>query len=134
VPGGPSLALPAGLSEGGLPLGMQLIGRPFDDATVLRAGHAWQQATDWHTRSPVLREGTQAPAVTPANDPVEPDLDSTDRAQALAAARRAGLELNERQTAIFLECAPHALGMSGRMRRPFAPGEEPAVGLRLARS
>jgi aspartyl-tRNA(Asn)/glutamyl-tRNA(Gln) amidotransferase subunit A len=134
VTGGPSLALPAGLSEGGLPLGMQLIGRPFDDATVLRAGHAWQQATDWHTRSPVLREGTQAPAVTPANDPVEPDLDSTDRAQALAAARRAGLELNERQTAIFLECAPHALGMSGRMRRPFAPGEEPAVGLRLARS
>ena len=134
VTGGPSLALPAGLSEAGLPLGMQLIGRPFDDATVLRAGHAWQQATDWHTRSPVLREGTQAPAVTPANDPVEPDLDSTDRAHALAAARRAGLELNERQTAIFLECAPHALAMSGRMRRPFAPGEEPAVALRLARS
>jgi len=133
VTGGPSLALAAGFSAAGLPLGIQLIGRPFEDATVLRAGHAWQQATDWHMRSPLLREGTHAPAVTPANDPVTPDLDATDRAAALTAARRAGLELNERQTAIFLECAPYAMVMSGRMRRPFAPGEEPALVLRLPR-
>jgi aspartyl-tRNA(Asn)/glutamyl-tRNA(Gln) amidotransferase subunit A len=31
---------------------MQLIGRPFDEATLLRAGHGYQQATDWHLRRP----------------------------------------------------------------------------------
>jgi aspartyl-tRNA(Asn)/glutamyl-tRNA(Gln) amidotransferase subunit A len=33
---------------------LQLVGRPFDEATVLRLGHAYQQATDWHTRQPAL--------------------------------------------------------------------------------
>jgi aspartyl-tRNA(Asn)/glutamyl-tRNA(Gln) amidotransferase subunit A len=131
VTGGPSLALSAGFSARGLPLGMQLIGRPFGDATILRAGHAFQQATDWHTKIPALREGAEVPAVTPANNPVVPEIDAPTRAAALAAARRAGLELNEFQTAIFLECAPYAMAMSARMRRPFAPGEEPAVVLRL---
>jgi aspartyl-tRNA(Asn)/glutamyl-tRNA(Gln) amidotransferase subunit A len=51
----PALALPCGFSTGGLPLSLQLAGRPFDEATVLRAGHAYQQATDWHARHPALR-------------------------------------------------------------------------------
>jgi aspartyl-tRNA(Asn)/glutamyl-tRNA(Gln) amidotransferase subunit A len=50
----PSLALPCGFGGGGLPIGMQLIGRPFDEATILRAGHAYQRVTDWHTRRPAL--------------------------------------------------------------------------------
>jgi aspartyl-tRNA(Asn)/glutamyl-tRNA(Gln) amidotransferase subunit A len=50
----PALALPSGFDEKGLPVGMQLAGRPFDEATVLRAGHAYQQATDWHKRHPAL--------------------------------------------------------------------------------
>jgi aspartyl-tRNA(Asn)/glutamyl-tRNA(Gln) amidotransferase subunit A len=48
----PALALPCGLSRAGLPLSLQLAGRPFDEATVLRAGHAFQTATDWHCRRP----------------------------------------------------------------------------------
>jgi len=48
----PALALPCGLASAGLPLSLQLAGRPFDEATVLRAGHAYQQATDWHRRRP----------------------------------------------------------------------------------
>jgi aspartyl-tRNA(Asn)/glutamyl-tRNA(Gln) amidotransferase subunit A len=48
----PALALPCGFSTAGLPLSLQLAGRPFDEATVLRAGHAYQQATDWHRRRP----------------------------------------------------------------------------------
>jgi aspartyl-tRNA(Asn)/glutamyl-tRNA(Gln) amidotransferase subunit A len=48
----PALALPCGFTESGLPLGMQIAGAPFAEALVLRAGHAYQQATDWHTRRP----------------------------------------------------------------------------------
>jgi len=50
--GFPSLALPCGFDAQGLPIGMQLIGRPFDEALVLRAGRAYERATDWHTRRP----------------------------------------------------------------------------------
>ncbi|HEX8966914.1 MAG TPA: amidase [Chloroflexota bacterium] len=50
----PALALPCGFSSGGLPLSMQIVGKPFDEATVLRAGDAYQQATDWHLRVPPI--------------------------------------------------------------------------------
>ena len=48
----PALAVPCGFSGEGLPLSLQIAGRPFEDATVLRAGHAYEQATEWHTRRP----------------------------------------------------------------------------------
>jgi aspartyl-tRNA(Asn)/glutamyl-tRNA(Gln) amidotransferase subunit A len=51
--GVPGLVVPCGFSEG-LPVGLQLIGRPFDEATLLRAGDAYQRMTDWHTRRPAL--------------------------------------------------------------------------------
>jgi len=50
----PSLAIPAGFTDGGLPVGMQLIGRSFDEATLLRIGAAFQRATDFHERVPKL--------------------------------------------------------------------------------
>ncbi len=52
--GQPALAFPAGFSESGLPLSVQLVGRPFDEATVLRTAHAYQGVTDWHKRHPQL--------------------------------------------------------------------------------
>ena len=50
--GHPSCSVPCGLGAEGLPLGMQIVGRPFDEATVLRVADAWQRMTDWHTRRP----------------------------------------------------------------------------------
>jgi len=50
----PSLAVPAGFSGRGLPLSLLLSGRPFDEPTVLRVAHAYQGATDWHTRHPAV--------------------------------------------------------------------------------
>jgi aspartyl-tRNA(Asn)/glutamyl-tRNA(Gln) amidotransferase subunit A len=48
----PGLSVPAGFAAGGLPVGFQLIGRAFDEATLFAAGHAYQQATGWHLRVP----------------------------------------------------------------------------------
>jgi aspartyl-tRNA(Asn)/glutamyl-tRNA(Gln) amidotransferase subunit A len=48
----PVLALPCGFSVDGRPLALQIVGRPFDEATVLRVGHAYEQATEWHLRRP----------------------------------------------------------------------------------
>src|SRR5713101_6179444 len=55
ITGLPTLTLPTGFSSTGLPLSFQISGRPFDEATVLRAGHAYQRATDWHRRRPPVR-------------------------------------------------------------------------------
>ena len=54
VAGTPALSLCNGYSVGGLPLSLQIIGRPFEDATVLRAGHAYESATPWKERRPQL--------------------------------------------------------------------------------
>jgi aspartyl-tRNA(Asn)/glutamyl-tRNA(Gln) amidotransferase subunit A len=43
------LSVPAGMSTDGLPIGLQLIGRPFGEETIIRAGYAFEQATEWHT-------------------------------------------------------------------------------------
>jgi aspartyl-tRNA(Asn)/glutamyl-tRNA(Gln) amidotransferase subunit A len=48
----PSLSIPCGFTRGGLPVGMQLIGRSFDEAMLLRIGAAFQRATDFHARAP----------------------------------------------------------------------------------
>jgi aspartyl-tRNA(Asn)/glutamyl-tRNA(Gln) amidotransferase subunit A len=50
------LSVPCGMDRAGLPIGLQIMGRAFDEATVLRAAHAYEQATGWHARRPVLQE------------------------------------------------------------------------------
>ena len=50
--GHPACALPCGFTAAGLPIGMQIVGRPFDEATVIRASDAYQRTTDWHVRRP----------------------------------------------------------------------------------
>lgn len=52
--GGCGLSLPAGFTAGGLPVAVQLIGAPFAEATLVRAGRAFQRATAWHARRPAL--------------------------------------------------------------------------------
>jgi aspartyl-tRNA(Asn)/glutamyl-tRNA(Gln) amidotransferase subunit A len=50
----PALAIPAGFARNGLPIGLQLVGRPFDEATILSVGAGFQRATDFHTKVPEL--------------------------------------------------------------------------------
>jgi aspartyl-tRNA(Asn)/glutamyl-tRNA(Gln) amidotransferase subunit A len=49
----PGMALPCGFSAG-MPVGLQLIGRQFDEPTLLRVGEAYQRDTAWHTQAPEL--------------------------------------------------------------------------------
>jgi aspartyl-tRNA(Asn)/glutamyl-tRNA(Gln) amidotransferase subunit A len=50
----PGLSLPCGFDGNGLPIGMQIIGKYFDEATMLRVAYAYEQATEWHKRKPKL--------------------------------------------------------------------------------
>lgn len=50
----PALSLPCGFTRGGLPIGLQIVGPAWAEARVLRAGYAYERATDWHLRSPAL--------------------------------------------------------------------------------
>ncbi|HEV2282179.1 MAG TPA: amidase [bacterium] len=52
--GHPALTVPCGFTAAGLPVGMQLAGRYFDEASLFRIAHAYEQATSWHTRRPPL--------------------------------------------------------------------------------
>ena len=52
--GVPALSLQAGFSKSGMPVGMQLLGRPFDESTLFALGHAYQRATDFHSKAPQL--------------------------------------------------------------------------------
>jgi len=51
----PSLSLPCGFSSSGLPIGLQIAGKPFDEAMVLKVGHAYESNTPWKDRHPSLR-------------------------------------------------------------------------------
>ncbi|TLY27089.1 MAG: Asp-tRNA(Asn)/Glu-tRNA(Gln) amidotransferase subunit GatA [Nitrospirae bacterium] len=51
----PAISLPCGFSRAGLPIGLQIIGRAFEEETVLRAAHAYEQATTWRTKKPHIR-------------------------------------------------------------------------------
>jgi len=55
VSGQPTITLCGGADKDGLPIGFQLAARPFEEALLLRAGHAFQQATTWHVRHPSPR-------------------------------------------------------------------------------
>ncbi|WP_284141380.1 Asp-tRNA(Asn)/Glu-tRNA(Gln) amidotransferase subunit GatA [Virgibacillus sp. LDC-1] len=52
--GVPGISIPSGFSQEGLPIGLQIIGKHFDEATVYRAAHAFEQATDFHKKQPQL--------------------------------------------------------------------------------
>jgi aspartyl-tRNA(Asn)/glutamyl-tRNA(Gln) amidotransferase subunit A len=50
----PAVSVPCGMSEGGLPIGIQLVGRPFDESTLLRLADAYERDTEWCRMQPTL--------------------------------------------------------------------------------
>lgn len=125
VTGGPALALPCGFTADGLPLSLQIAGRPFDDATVLRAGHAYEKETGYWTARPNLVAGESPGAVDP--QPWVPDTSGVTaglRAHAENAARHAGLDLPPEIMEELVAVAPHALAMAARLPRGHGPYDE----------
>jgi len=119
VTGQPVLALPNGFGRNGLPLGMQFLGRPFGEETILRVGHAYEQATEWHARRPRLVAGASAHHVVPPPVLSMPrdQTDAGTRDLCVKAALRAGLQLDDLMLAQLLEGAPYALDMVRRFRK-----------------
>ncbi|HYM70719.1 MAG TPA: amidase [bacterium] len=62
VSGHPALSLPCGFSAAGLPIGMQLTGKWFDEPTLFRIAHAYEQSTRWHKQRPSLQEEPYEPS------------------------------------------------------------------------
>src|SRR5216117_1069552 len=128
VTGQPVLMLPNGFGRNGLPLGMQILGRPFGEETILRVGHAYERATSWGTRRPPLVRGATAPEVAPPpvlSGSVD-QVDGETRDLCVKAARHAGLQLDDLMLAQLLEGAPYALAMVRQLRRDHDPHHEPA--------
>ena len=106
---------------------MQVVGRPFDEPTVLRVADAYEKATTWRGRRPVIEAGTDAEQPAPhAPAPPEVTLDSAAQDLVAGIARHAGLELDETQTAFLYHAAPEAFAMAARLRQPLAWSNEPA--------
>jgi len=51
----PAISLPCGFDSAGLPLGLQIIGKPFDESTILRAAYNYEQGTEWHVAKPQIK-------------------------------------------------------------------------------
>jgi aspartyl-tRNA(Asn)/glutamyl-tRNA(Gln) amidotransferase subunit A len=127
VTGVPALIVCCGFSASGLPMGLQLAGRPFDEETVLRAGHAYEQTTQWRARRPALARGREKPAVSLGVARTTADgVPASVLETAKSCAAQAGLTLTASQFAQLAAAAPHALEMAKRMRRGYGYAEEPA--------
>ena len=116
--GGPALAVLCGFTKDGLPLSAQIAGRPFDDALVLRAGHAYEQATGHWKRRPTLTAGAKPGAIDPK--PWVPDTSKVEpavRERAEMAAGAAGLRLPPALIEELVAVAPWALARAARLER-----------------
>jgi aspartyl-tRNA(Asn)/glutamyl-tRNA(Gln) amidotransferase subunit A len=71
----PALAVPCGFTRAGLPVSMQVIGRAWEETTVLRVGYAYEQAAGWYGRRPPIKAGP-VPAVPSASPPQVGGIDA----------------------------------------------------------
>ena len=128
VLGLPALSICNGFDADGLPLGMQIVGRPFDEATVLRVAHAYEAATPWRARRPTLVEGTpSAPIGPPPEQPADEGSDRSTRDFVDTMLARADLSPSDAVRGAAYAAAPAVLKAIGSLPRDHAFSEEPAA-------
>jgi aspartyl-tRNA(Asn)/glutamyl-tRNA(Gln) amidotransferase subunit A len=131
VTGGPALMQCIGFTPEGLPLSMQIVGKPFDEATVLRVADAYERATSWRARRPRIDETTAVPSLPPVPEPAKADITATRRDEIAGLCGRAGLVLNERQFEQLCATAPYIDAMVGRLHKDRRFDNEPMNIFRL---
>jgi len=127
VTGGPAVSICNGFSTSGLPLAMQIAGRPFADAAVLNAAYAYEKATPWRVKRPALVDGASKLAVdAPSTKADASGVDAATRDLVAALVKRSDLTLPEAIFDQLCEAAPHALEMARRVNRRHHFVDEPA--------
>lgn len=117
VIGAPALSICCGRSETGLPIGMQIIGRPFDETTILRAAHAYEVAAGWSDVHPALKVDAKPLEVqVTASNSNEGAGDDDSRAFLEATLARAKITLSEQRIASISKMVPAARAIADRIR------------------
>jgi len=120
---GPALMLCNGYSRQGLPMGMQIVGRPFDETSVFRVAHAYESATPWRSRRPTL-SGEPPPSKLPPADKVPAAEGCTEdmKHTVRVLLECAGVKVTQPALEQVYAAAPYAFAMARRM--PFHEWEE----------
>jgi aspartyl-tRNA(Asn)/glutamyl-tRNA(Gln) amidotransferase subunit A len=126
VTGGPALVQCIGFTPHGLPLSMQVVGRPFADATVLRVAKAYEDATPWRRRRPVLQAGADKLPAPPVPEPEKASISQFRRDEIALICKRRGLTLPARHFEQLCATAPYVEEMVGHLNRSWDFTDEPA--------
>jgi amidase len=125
----PALSVGCGYSPEGLPIGFQIIGKPFDEPTVLKVGDAYQRLTDWHARRPQVSASVPAAETSSSSEPVRTNGVPTaeDKGALDAILERAGLSIVGDEYDKLLRAYPYLQEQLAELRRPEVRYAEPAV-------
>ena len=126
VTGSPALVQCIGFTETGLPLSMQVIGRPYTDALVLRVAKAYEDATSWRARRPALDPNAVPLPAPPVPPPATADIGQARRAEIASVCRRVGLTVPDNHFDQLCATAPYVEEMVSHLGRSWAFYDEPA--------
>lgn len=125
VTAGPAVSVNAGFSSAGLPLGVQVVGRPFDDARTLAVAAQLENAIGKKDQRPEIAPGGAPDEATPTLPAPEFNLSAAEQDQIRAIAAAQGFPLDDLTFGLLAEAAPHVWAMARRLDRPYRYSDEP---------
>jgi aspartyl-tRNA(Asn)/glutamyl-tRNA(Gln) amidotransferase subunit A len=125
VTAGPALNVPVGFNYEGLPLGVQLAGRPFDDARILTVGFVLEKSFGLRGLRPNLEAAPPPNTVVPVPPPPEIEISDVEGERLRAIAAAADFKLTDKLYELLAEAAPYVWAMGRRLDRDFGFSDEP---------
>jgi aspartyl-tRNA(Asn)/glutamyl-tRNA(Gln) amidotransferase subunit A len=126
VTGSPALVQCIGFTDDGLPLSMQVVGRPFADAMVLRVAKAYEDATPWRRRRPALQAGATPLPAPPVPAPEKSAISRMRRDEIAMLCKRRGLTAPEKHFEQLCATVPYVEEMVGHLGHSWQFTDEPA--------
>jgi aspartyl-tRNA(Asn)/glutamyl-tRNA(Gln) amidotransferase subunit A len=126
VTGGPALVQCIGFTDDGLPLSMQVVGRPFADAMVLRVAKAYEDATPWRHRRPALQAGAAPLPAPPVPEPAKAEIGQFRRDEIAVMCKRRGLAVTGKHFEQLCATVPYVEEMVGHLGRSWEFSDEPS--------